>query len=86
MANKFLNETEFNNLKEEMKMTELGLFLYNDGKADGIAEGISQEAFDNAKSFLKNGVSFELVRKSIKNISDKELQEIYDEVMAEKAE
>lgn len=90
MANKFLNETEFNNLKEEMKMTELGLFLYNDGKADGIAEGISQgisqEAFDNAKSFLKNGVSYELVRKSIKNISDKELQEIYDEVMAEKAE
>lgn len=80
MANKFLNETEFNQIKEELKMTELGLFLYNDGKADGIEIA----TFEIAKNAFMNGGSFDFVRKSIKNISDEKLQEIYDEVMASK--
>ena len=80
MASKFLDETEFNQIKEEIKMTKLGTFLYNDGKTDGIA----QEAFENAKNLFTNGASFDLVRKSIVNISDEKLHEIYDEVMASK--
>ena len=73
MATKFLDQTDLNEVKEGIKMTELGLLIYNDGIAD--------EAAENAKNFFLNGVSFEIVRKSIKHISDEALQKIYDEVM-----
>lgn len=73
MATKFLAQTDLNEIKEGIKMTELGLLIYNDGIAD--------EAAENAKSFFENGVSFEIVRKSIRHISDEMLQKIYDEVM-----
>ena len=80
MANKFLDESDLNQIKEEIKMTALGLSIYN----DGIEQGIEQGALLNARSFFINGASFELVRNSIKGISDERLREIYDEVMAEK--
>ena len=67
-------------------MTELGTMIYNDGKADGfsegISQGISQNAVENARNFFINGVSFNVVRDSIKTIGDSELKEIYNEVMA----
>ena len=88
MATKFLTEEELNNLKEGIKMTELGTIIYNDGVADGISQGIfqgiSQASMDNARNFFINGVSFEIVRNSIKDISDEELQKIYDEVIDNK--
>ena len=80
MASKFLDNTEFNEIKEAVKMTELGLFIYN----DGIADGIEKASLENAKSFFINGASFEIVRKSISNLTDEALQQIYDEVMASK--
>ncbi len=79
MATKFLNSEELEKLKEEIKMTELGTLIYN----DGIADGMEQEATENAKNFLKNGVPFEIVRRSIRNISDETLQKIYDEIVAQ---
>ena len=63
-------------------MSPLGTLIYN----DGIAEGISQAATENARNFFKNGVSFEIVRDSITALTDECLKEIYDEVMAEKNE
>jgi len=54
-----------------------------EGIEEGIEQGIEQEARLNARSFFVNGASFELVRNSIKGISDEQLQEIYDEVMVE---
>lgn len=88
MANKFLNTTELEHLKEEIKMTELGSLIYNDGKADGLSEGIAQgiekEAMENAENLFKNGSSYELVRSSIRHISDEMLRNIYDRVMASK--
>lgn len=53
---------------------QLGYLIFNDG--------VEQETSENAKILLQNGVSFELVRKSIHHISDEALQTIYDEVMA----
>ena len=92
MANKFLESVDFDELKEEFKMTELGLFLYNDGKADGIEEGIKQgitqgieqASLDAAQNLFDNNASFDLVRKSIKDLSDESLQKIYNEVKASK--
>lgn len=82
MATKFLTTEELNNLKEGIKMTELGTIIYNDGVADGISQGISQ----NAHNLFINGASFELVRNSIdiEILSDKDLKGIYDEVMSSK--
>ena len=76
MASKFLDNTEFNEIKEAVKMTELGTFIYNDGKLEGKKE-------DARDSFL-NGADFELVKNSIKDLTEDVLREIYDEVMASK--
>lgn len=86
MATKFLSTDELNNLKEEIKMTELGTMIYNDGVADGISQGISQNAIENARKFFTNDAPFELVRNSINAevLPDEDLQKIYDEVMASK--
>ena len=77
-------------------MTELGLFLYNDGKADGIEEGIKQgitqgiaqgmqqASLKDAKNLLKNGVSFEVIQASIEGLTNTDLQKIYNEVKASK--
>lgn len=80
MASKFLDNTEFNEIKEAVKMTELGTFIYNDGKADGKLEGKKEDARD----FFLNGADFELVKNSIKDLTEDVLREIYDEVMASK--
>lgn len=88
MASKFLDQSDLNQIKEEIKMTALGLSIYNDGIADGISQGISQgkieEAINNARKLFKNGDPYELVRASIEILTDEKLQSIYDEVMAEK--
>lgn len=84
MASKFLDNEELNQIKEEIKMTELGAIIYNDGIADGIAQGIEQEAIENATNFFKNGISYEIVCKSIHSLSDEVLQKIYNEVMSSK--
>lgn len=78
MANKFLNEVDRNEVKEAIKMSPLGTLIYNDG--------IIENATENARNFFLNGVSFEIVRDSIKALSEETLREIYDEVMASKNE
>lgn len=84
MVSKFLDENELNQIKEEIRMTELGTLIYNDGKAEGISQGIEQASTDNARNFFLNGASFDLVCNSIKDLSKETLQEIYDTVVAEK--
>lgn len=86
MANKFLDHTELDQIKEELKMTELGLLLYNDGKADGISQGITQgilqEALENALNFFLNGVSFDIVSKSITSLTTEQLLEVQEKAEA----
>ena len=76
MANKFLNDVDMNEVKEAIKMSPLGTLIYNDG--------IIENATENARNFFINGASFEIVRDSIKALSEETLKEIYDEVMANK--
>nr|WP_308625123.1 hypothetical protein [uncultured Eisenbergiella sp.] len=40
LADKFLDEKELSRVKEILAMTKLGTMLFNDGKAEGKAEGI----------------------------------------------
>ena len=82
MANKFLNEADLNAIKEEIKMSPLGTVIYNDGKNDGIKEGIKQNATCTARNMFTIKFSFEDVRRSIDSevLNDTELKDIYDEV------
>lgn len=94
MASKFLDTQDLNEIKEAIKMTELGTLIYNDGVAQGISQGIEKgisqgiekEALENAKNLFINGAPFDLVRKSIHSITDEALEKIYNEVMASKNE
>lgn len=62
-------------------LTEFSEQLYKKGL---LEEGYEKASIDNARKFFKNGASFELVRASIEHLTDEQLQEIYDEVMASK--
>ena len=72
MATKFLSNSEFSKLKEEIQMTELGQMIFNDG--------IEKAEKESAQNLFKNGVPYDLVRKCIKNISDEDLLKLYNEV------
>lgn len=41
MADKFLENAELEELKEEIKMTRLGQMLINDGIEQGVAQGVT---------------------------------------------
>ena len=51
---------------------------------EGRMAGIRTASLDNAKELFSNGASYELVRKSIKGLTDQELQEVYTEVFGVK--
>ena len=53
---------------------------HREGRQEGHREGRQEEAKDNARKLFENRASYELVRNSIKTLSDEELQKIYDEV------
>lgn len=62
--------------------------LLEEGRELGLEEGrelgLEEACIQNAKHFFENGATYELVRASIKQLSDDRLQEIYNEVMASK--
>lgn len=83
---KTILKNEFNfpiNIKFEKEL-ETMCNLSEGVEQKGIEKGIEKEALDNARELLKNGVQFEVVRRSIRSISDEKLKQLYDEVMAER--
>lgn len=52
----------------------------------GIEKGSKQNAKENARKFFENGVSYQIIRASIENLTDEELKEIYDDVMCKNTE
>ena len=69
--------------REYMLLLERDRENQNIGEQRGIKIGEQNGAKKDAAELFKNGVSYEVVRKSIsrEKISDEELQEIYDSVM-----
>ena len=64
-------------------LTEFSEELYKKGLLEeGRELGIEEASINNARNLFKNGASFALVRGSIENLTDEQLQEIYDEVSA----
>lgn len=62
-------------------LTEFSEVLFKKG---AIEEGRIEASTENARNLFVNGVSYDIVRKSIENLSDEQLRKIYDEVMASK--
>lgn len=56
--------------------------LMDDSREEGRLEGSRDTLITTVKSLLQNGVSYEIVRKSIKGLSDEELHAIYEDVCA----
>ena len=72
LADKFLNKTELNRIKEMIAMTKLGEMLVADGIEKGIEKGI-------VETCRELGVSFEETAEKIKQrfcISENEAMEI----------
>ena len=69
--------------REYMLLLERDRENQNIGEQRGIKIGEQNGAKKDVAELFKNGVSYEVVRKSIsrEKISDEELQEIYDSVM-----
>lgn len=70
---------------KEIEMCWVVQGYINEGKMLGLEQGKQEEAALNAKMFFKNGASMELVAASIQSLTAEKLQEIYEEVRAEKA-
>lgn len=77
-ANRKLFETEDGIMCEALM--EIMKDKLDDARESGMKDGRKEEARLNALELLKNGVSFELVEKSITILTHEELLEIYDQV------
>lgn len=64
-----------------MKIFEKERWLREQGIEQGLEQGRRDEAMENARELFKNGVSYELVRASIKLLTDEKLREIYEKVI-----
>ena len=51
---------------------------------EALDSWVKEERMEIAKNFFESGASFELVKTSIKSLSEEELKKIYDEVMGNK--
>lgn len=56
--------------------------LMSDSRAEGRVEGSKEALLITTKNLFRNGASYELVRASIKELTDEELRSIYEEVCA----
>lgn len=70
---------------KEIEMCWIVQGYINEGKMLGFEQGKQEEAALNAKLLFKNGASMELVAASIQSLTAEKLQQIYEEVQAEKA-
>ena len=74
-ATKFLNHEDLENVKEVIRMTELGRMLWNDGREEGREEGKKEEKINLAKEMLKDNESIEKIMKYTK-LSKEEILKI----------
>lgn len=63
-ANKFLDSKDLERVKEEIRMTELGRSLIEEGKEEGLKEGAKRKAIEIAKELL-DILSEEVVAKKL---------------------
>lgn len=72
-ADKFLDEKDLEEVKEEISMTKLGEMLVEDGIKKGKIEGKEEQAIETARIAIKKGLSNELIAE-LTGLSDKEIE------------
>lgn len=60
-ASKFLEGKDLDMVREELKMTELGKSLIEEGKREGEKEGEKKKAIEVAKNAIKKGLDNETI-------------------------
>lgn len=78
MADKFLDDKDMDELREEIKMTRLGRMLVN----DGIAQGIIQTKMDLVRKKLQRGKSVEEIADALED-SVEAIQKLIAEIYAD---
>lgn len=71
-VNKFLSGKDLGRVKEELKMTELGKSLINEGMKKGKDEGKKEKTIEIVKKAIKKGMDNE----TIKELTDLDIDEI----------
>ncbi|RXI43557.1 hypothetical protein DP145_13730, partial [Clostridium tetani] len=69
---KFLSGKDLEKVKEELKMTELGKSLIEEGMEKGIEKGIKEKTLDVVKKAIKKGLDNE----TIKELTDLDIEKI----------
>ena len=76
---KFVNKRK-KQFKESEGGNEKMCDLVENYAKERAEEATAKEAADSARKLFENGVSYDIVRASITTISDKDLQQIYEQV------
>ncbi|MGL5714618.1 MAG: hypothetical protein ACRCXT_16805, partial [Paraclostridium sp.] len=71
-ANKFLSGKDLEKVKEELRVTEIGKSLIEEGKEEGINEGKKDKAIEIAKKAILKGMDND----TIKELTDLSIDEI----------
>ena len=70
MADKFLEPTELNKLKEEIHMTQLGQMLVDWGIEQGLEQGIQKGAKQKTQKFIINALKLGLSDEDILRLTE----------------
>lgn len=70
MADKFLEPSEMNKLKEDLHMTQLGQMLVDWGIEQGIEQGIQKGAEQKTQEFIINALKLGLSDKDILQLTE----------------
>ena len=65
LAEKFLDDEDFENVKEVLRVTRLGQAIYNDGVADGMEKGMEKGIQSLIRTCMNLGVSREKILSSL---------------------
>lgn len=74
-ASKFLEGKDLDKVREEIKMTELGRSLIEEGLAKGIVEGENKKTIEIVKNAIKNGMDNNIISK-LTGLSNEEIEAI----------
>lgn len=72
-ADKFLDRKDLEKVKEEISMTKLGEMLVEDGRKQGIQEGIKKNSLDTAIKAIEIGLDNEAIKK-LTGLTEEEIE------------
>lgn len=74
-ASKFLSGKDLDKVREEIKMTELGRSLIEEGKSEGIIEGENKKTIEIVKNAIKKGMDNDIIS-DLTGLSKEEIEGI----------